>query len=221
MTGVHNIPTLKLRFGKSVGWVIRRRISYAFKLFCAVYGYKCVRKGDVPALCYGEQPLGTRDVALTAGYSARSLTAPAPAPRKMRLDCEVFPEAASGVRFPCFHEASGWASPDWLGEIFEWVSGAHEYSVQERDSVGRIPFASTLHGRYGLDPAIPYASTAMRGLNRDLRAKCGSGWPLHPTSPWPMPQAWAVAATHDCDFLPVSVTSSLFRFCKNAAISAL
>jgi hypothetical protein len=218
---MHDTPTLKLRFGESVESVIRRRISYAFKLFCAVYGYRSASEGDCPALCYGAEPIGPRDIALTTGYVARSLSVPAPAPREITVDGDAFPEAALGVRFPCFHEARGGTSPDWLGEIFEWVSGAHEYSVQKRDSAGRIPFASTLHGRYGLNPAIPYASAGMRGLNRDLRAKCGSGWPLHPTSPWPMPQAWAVAATHDCDFLPVSVTSSLFRFCKNAAISAL
>jgi hypothetical protein len=218
---MHNAGTLQLRFGESVESVIRRRISHAFKLFCAVYGYRFARGEDCPALCYGAEPTGPRDVALTAGYVARPLRAPAPAPREIRLDGEVFPEAASGVRFPCFHAARPGTSPDWLGEIFEWVSGAHEYSVQEHDGVGRVSFASTLHGRHGLDPAIPYASAAMRGLNRDVAAKQGSGWPQKPQSPWPNPDAWAIAATHDIDFLPVSVTGSLLRFFKNGAISAL
>jgi hypothetical protein len=216
---MENTPRLKLRFGKSVEWVIRRRISYAFDLFCAVYGYRSASEGDCPTLCYAAEPNGPRDVALTTGYVARSPSVPAPAPRKITIDGDDFLKAALVIRFPCFHETHG-GCPDWLGEIFEWVSGAHEYSIQEHDSEGRVPFASTLHGRYGLDPAVPYASAAMRGLNEDLRAKFGSGWPSRPLSPWPMPHSWAVAATHDCDFLPVSRTSSLFRFCKNAAISA-
>jgi hypothetical protein len=218
---MRDTPTLKLRFGEAVESVIRRRMTYAFKLFCAVYGYRSASEGDGPVLCYGTEPVGPQDVALTTGYVARSLSVPAPAPREITFDGDDFPEAALGVRFPCFHDARGGTSPDWLGEIFEWVSGAHEYSVQERDSAARVPFASTLHGRYRLDPAIPYASAAMRGLNQDLRAKFGSDWPLHPLSPWPKPHGWAIAASHDVDFLPVSRTSLLIRFCKNAAISAL
>ncbi len=214
-----NAPRLKLRFGKSVEWVVRRRISYAFNLFCAVYGYGSSKDGDCATLCYAAEPNGPRDVALTAGYVARSPSAPAPAPRQITLDGNDLLEAALGVRFPCFHEVHG-ESPDWLGEIFEWVSGAHEDSIQETDSEGRVPFARTLHGHYGLDPTIPYASAAMRYLNEELRAKLDNGWPVRPLSPWPMPHSWAVAATHDCDFLPVSRTSSLIRFCKNAAISA-
>src|SRR6266478_1342557 len=143
---------LKLRFGKSVEWLIRRRISFAFNLFCAVYGYRPTKDGDGPTLCYAAEPNGPRNVVLTAGYVPRSQSVPASAPREITLDGDTFSEAALGVRFPCFHAVGG-TSPDWLGEIFEWVSGAHEYSVRERDSVGRVPFASTLHGRYGLDPA--------------------------------------------------------------------
>jgi len=215
---MENTPRLKLRFGKSVAGVIRRRISYAFNLFCAVYGYMSTKDEDGLALCYGAEPNAPRDVVLTAGYVPRPRSAPAPAPREITLDGDTFPEAALGVRFPCFHGVAG-TSPDWLGEIFEWVSGAHEYSVQERDSVGRVPFASTLHGRYKLDPAIPYASVAMRGLNRDLLAKFGGDWPSHPLSP--LRHEWALAATHDVDFLPVSVTSSLYRLSKNVAFAAL
>jgi hypothetical protein len=216
---MENAPRLKLRFGKSVERVVRGRISYAFKLFCAVYGYGFTKDGDCVSLCYAAEPNGSREVALTAGYVARSPKAPAPAPRKVTRGGNHFLDPALEACFPCFHEAHG-GSPDWLGEIFEWVSGAHEYSIQETDSEGRVPFASTLHGRYGLDPTIPYALVAMRGLNEDLRAKLGNSWPSRPFSPWPMPHSWGVAATHDCDFLPVSKTSLLLRFCKNAAISA-
>ena len=81
MGGLHDTPRLKLRFGESVEPVIRRRISYAFNLFCAVYGYKSAGEEDCPTLCYGAKPLGRQDVALTTGYRDRSLSVPAPAPR--------------------------------------------------------------------------------------------------------------------------------------------
>ena len=205
--------TLSLEFAAVVDDTTRRRISYAFRVFCAVYGHgvgtEVDRSGGV-RLHYGSGPSSDSELGLPAGYRARERTVPAPAPTLL---------PSGEAKLSCFHPANG--RPDWLAEIFEWLSSADEHSIQDRDAVGRIPLAATLHGRHDLDPCIPYAALAMQRLNDEIRRHVGDGWSLAPEKPWAADHRRVIAATHDIDFLPLSRWEMAKRAAKNVAIAAL
>jgi len=214
-------PTVSLVLGNDLPDAAARRITYAFRLFCAVYGFTpSAQEGDA-VLCYAAEAQRPQEIGLAATYVPRSSAEPAPAPRFVALESGRPAAWGGGTRFPVFSPLEEDGSPDWLAEIFEWVSAAHEHSVVERDSVGRIPFGATLHGRYGLDPTVPYAALAMAALNRAIRAALGDGWPELPVPPWGGSSRFAVAVTHDVDFLPVGPWAVLRRFSKNAAQAAI
>ena len=205
---------LGLTFSDEVDPVVVGRIDYAFRLFCACFGFVPAAGGGIPRLCYGADPHGPLDVSIPAGYrKERNASTPEPTfvfgPRGLSVLLER--------GFPAFHPADG--EIDWLGEIFAWCSGSLETSVTARDEVGRIPFAATVHGRHGLDPAVPYAAVAMWALNHAIRSRVGERWPERPVTPPGVDGGFAVAATHDIDFLPVSAGAVLHRAVKNAAIA--
>ncbi len=192
--------------------VHRARLDYAFRLFCAVYGHEPVsaarqnESADV-SISYagGLAKPGSPRVALSNLYRPRAPRDPAPAPHRTEIDSET-----SVLLYP----PEPGRTPDWLGEIFEWVSCADEYSVQTRDPVGRIPFADSYLGRHGLDPKIPYASAAMRRLERlVLSAARLPGFSRA--------QSQLIVNTHDVDYLPGGYFSNLKRLAKNAAISLI
>ena len=207
---------MSLRFGEGVSETIRRRLEHAFRSFCFVYGFRPTREGDV-RLVYGA---AARDgeLALATGYTpragARRRTPPEPY-RKAGLMADGEPDA-----FPCFHPASGGGGPDWLGEIFEWLGGESDRLAEAVDSVGRVAFSETLHGLHDLDPEVAWAGVAMRGLNQDIAAHAGPGWPDSPVAPAGV-GSFAIVATHDLDFLPVSPPDTLARALKNAGIAAV
>ncbi|HTU71438.1 MAG TPA: hypothetical protein VMF11_14125 [Candidatus Baltobacteraceae bacterium] len=191
-----------LRFGRDVSPTTRARIDYAFRTFCAIYGLRPTLR-----LYYGGQ--GERregEVVLPALYVARPPSEPAPPPKTVALAAHAIYDRLGLRATPVFHADA--RSVDWLGEIFEWISHADEYSVTERDDVGRVPFAASLHGRYGLDPTIPYASIAMLELARSLGLELPSGPSL-------------IAASHDLDYLPTSALGNARRLLKNVAIAML
>jgi len=187
--------SVRLVFPPGTEPLVRRRIGYAFQVFCAVYGYSPANNGAGATLVYGQH--------VQAGYRPRPISEPAPLPRI----------TAGGPRFH--------GEADWLGEIFEWLSAAHEYSTTQTDAVGRIKYEQTLHGRDGLDPLVPYAAVAMRALNECIRAQAGPEWPTAPTSPWPQHGGCAIAATHDIDFLPLRFRQNANRFLKDAVIALI
>ncbi len=204
-----------LKFGRESGPVRRARLAYAFRLFCAIYGHQ-------PLLSPGE---GTADFSLV--YDAddsrlcacpslkmscvagnRSPRDPAPPPtRFVRGDETTF----------LFYPPSSVPEPDWLGEIFDWVSCADEYSVPERDSVGRIPFSASYWGRHDLDPSVPYAAVAMRFLQRAVYNRLQRK-PESPTSPVPAVKHFVIS-THDIDYWPGNRLEGARRLAKNAGIS--
>ena len=138
----------------------RRRLTYAFRLFCAIYGHDPVTD---PVEAYSTDawlsynlhqttPPAMRFVYLSDLYTPRSRRDPAPPPTRGQFEDE---------HTVLFYQPRCGGTPDWLAEIFEWVSCADEYSVKARDSVGRIPFESSYSGRYQLDIHRPYAAVAM------------------------------------------------------------
>lgn len=212
--------TLALRFGEGVREPIRRRIAHAFQTFCGVYGFRGLSEGSEAQvrMVYGAPAVRPKELELTASYAPR-LGAGRGAPPRPYPRAGLFLDGEASD-FPCLHARSHGRSPDWLGEIFEWLGGEAEHLAEAADPVGRVPFAQTLHGLYGLDPEVPYPAVAMRGLNQDIAAVAGAGWPDRPTGP-PGVGGVALVATHDLDFLPVSVLGSLSRAMKNAAIAGV
>jgi len=211
----HEGRSIRLQFSDEVSEIVRRRISYTLQTFCAVFGYNFVRDQDekrlrnLLTLSYGGNSLRCTDaLRLEAGYTARPLTELASEPSFI---------AYRGLQFPRFHLTAN-GKTDWLGEIFEWISTADEQAIEQRDSAGRIPYSASLHGRYQLDPCVPYASVAMHHLNelveRNFKNSKQEGSVA--TS-----AGCVIVATHDIDFLPVSSMSTLKRFLKNIAIATI
>jgi len=113
-------------------------------------------------------------------------------------------------------EATG--NPDWLGEIFEWLSSSHEMSLQGRDAVGRIPYSEMIFTRENISPRKPYATFLMSWMENVLRN--GPGIQALPKAPSPLPGIeHIVVCSHDIDFYYVDKKSTLLRLIKNLGIS--
>ncbi len=197
----------------------RRRLSYAFRLFCAVYGHEPVldraQANAAAAWLSYRTPektvAGPRTVHLSNLYKPRSPRVSAPAPTRIQTE--------NGETTALIYAPVPGATPDWLGEIFEWVSCADEYSVRERDAVGRVPFRMSYAGRHGLPTGLPYAGIAMRCLQQALW-ELDLGMTREPVCPVDSIRHFVVN-THDVDFLPLGRVSVGKRLAKNALISLL
>ncbi len=197
--------------------VHRQRLTYAFRLFCAIYDHEALvdpiqaHTADVWLTYRHDMARAAgRTLSLSNLYTPRSPQFPAPSPTRFQLDDEhtvLFYAPEYGTR------------PDWLAEIFEWVSCADEYSVTARDSVGRIPFSKSYVGRHGLNVRQPYAAVGMHMLQRalcELVPSCGQ----QPVCPVGLCRHFVVN-THDVDFFPLDRFSSVKRLTKNAVASLL
>src|SRR5271163_1160651 len=125
-----------LEFSPEQGNVHRARLHYAFSLFCAIYGHKSVSTGEASSadvrITYSSEcrsPNSKPALQLSNLYQPRSIHEPAPPPKKFERNFE---------NTVLFYSPVAGAEPDWLAEIFEWVSCADEYSIQRRDPIGRI-----------------------------------------------------------------------------------
>src|SRR6266542_335615 len=104
----------------------RCRISYAFRLFCAIYAHKPIlerelsENADIWISYAGDRSNRNfpRVLQLSDLYVPRPAHLPAPAPT---------PYEAEDIPTVLFHVPQANQQPDWLGEIFEWVSCADEY----------------------------------------------------------------------------------------------
>lgn len=192
------------------------RLRYAFRLFCAVYDHTPILDGSEAGsadlwVTYSKScaaPAGINILTLHNGYRVRPLSAPAARPDRFR---------GSDAATVLFYRPEHSMQPDWLAEMFEWVSCADEYSITARDSVGRIPFRDTVFARYNLDERTPWAAVAMSFLQRaicglvpraDTRAKAPQLTLSH-----------AVVCSHDVDFLPDGHVSSVARLAANVVIA--
>jgi hypothetical protein len=209
---------LFLDFAPTQTPVHRLRLTYAFRLFCAIYDHEPIlypQRADAAEawLSYNKletAAVGTHVVRLSNMYAPRSPQVCAPLPTRADY---------AGESTALFYAPKESTSPDWLAEIFEWVSCADEYSVTARDSVGRIPFSKSYVGRHGLDIERPYAAIAMLLLQREL-CKVSPRCPPTPSCPDSSSRHFVVN-THDVDFLPLDRLSSVERSMKNALISLL
>jgi hypothetical protein len=198
---------------------LRARLKYAFRLFCAIYGHTPVLnslRGSHADVFIRYRPLsgGTpiadaRTVWLSRGLTDRAPCEPAPPPVKyMRR----------GLATVLHYEPERCQTPDWLGEIFEWVSCADEYSVKVRDRQGRPAFEATYAGRHGVDICVPHAAIAMRGLQQEIcrvlpRAEETPRSPQEGNSHFVIP-------THDIDYFPLGRAHAVARLMRNAVITS-
>ena len=206
-----------LEFGPEQGSVHRVRMRYAFSLFCAIYGYRGVEIGAaesadvrVTYLPENRNRNSKSAVHLSNLYRCRPIREPAPPPKKFERDFE------STV---LFYSPTPGSEPDWLAEIFEWVSCADEYSIQTRDPMGRIDFRDSYAGRHHLDIGIPYAAVAMRFLHEAIR-KCVVGHSVEPEFGI-AGDTHFVINSHDVDILPAGYFRSLQRVAKYSLVSLL
>jgi glycosyltransferase involved in cell wall biosynthesis len=204
---------IRLDFARDQTEVHRRRLHYSFSLFCAIYGHQPVNVSadhelaDV-WLTYTDDhanAIHRRMLHLGNLYQPRPVHEPAPAPTSFE---------AFGEKTILFYRPLPGMEPDWLGEIFEWVSCADEYSIRNAASVGVVSFSQTFAGRHGLDIRTPYAAIAMRLLQRGL-CKLMPGSSEEPLSPTPSVRHFIVN-THDVDFLPLNSFGSVSRLLRNS-----
>ncbi len=199
---------------------LRARLSYAFRLFCAIYGHLPLvdpaqeEDRDV-TLRYDPLtfPASTADrctVWLSSAYRARNVGEAAPPP--VRYAC-------NGVNTVLHHAPTPGHAPDWLGEIFEWVSCADEYSVVKRDSVGRLLFACTYAGRHCIDTRVPYAAIAMQCLQQAI-CRVVPRATDHPRG-LDGTAAHLVIPTHDVDYFPLGRMHAVNRLIRNSVISSV
>jgi hypothetical protein len=205
---------IALEFASSHSATHRARLEFAFRLFCAIYGHTPLtapeQNPDI-TLTYGFDCKSRPAVRLANSYGLRPTTEPAPSPKPFTRDGESTMLVLAVPRQ---------SEPDWLGEIFEWVSCADEYSIKQRDGVGRVPFSASYIGRHHLDPGRPYAAVAMRFLQQAIARTCPVSETTDPFCPFESARH-LVVNTHDIDFLPDGRRQSVQRLAKNAVISLL
>jgi hypothetical protein len=155
------VSRFRIAFGPGVSTRVRARMTYAFRVFCAIYGHAVADDSSADqAICvfYDSAPPPKSlpgAIYIPARYVERSTNEAAPRTAKSLYACEWF---------DLFYGRDNLGRPDWLGEIFEWISSAHEMSLADRDSVGRIPYEKGVFSRQGLSPLRPHALLAMAWL---------------------------------------------------------
>ena len=218
MNGPHPIS---LQFSPEVREPVRSRIRYAFQVFAAVYNHAVVagNEGGETIRCFygGEIPSSPVDQHLfriPSLYRENLFENGRTALAKHRYAEEdlylAYGMDAAGVR------------PDWLGEIFLWLSSSQEISIAERDSAGRIPYSKTIFSREGLSPRKPHAALLMAWMENALCNGNAMAMEAFQKAPSPVPGVeHLVVCSHDIDFYFVDRSSSLARLIKNLGVAVV
>jgi len=207
---------VRLEFDPTVSQVTRSRMEYAFRVFSAIYNYRISDQGndrEVRTFFYGppEKSSELRDVMFIPGrYIPRPMDAPPPEPSKVHY---------AGEDFYLFHGIDVITqTPDWLGEIFEWLSSSHELGIRARDRVGRIPDHEMIFEAAGISPWKPQAALQMAWLQQATQGSLNS--PILPIAPSPAPDAeHFVICSHDLDYYFTNRASGWLRLVKNLGIA--
>lgn len=195
---------------------VRARISYAFRVFAAIYGHPVAdastSKGAVCCL-YGKSTRqnGSSDVFYNPElYCDLSSETPKRKITKHRYANETF-HLAFGI-----DTLSG--KPDWLGEIFQWLSSSYERGIGARDGVGRIAYSEMVFSSEGIPPRKPHAALLMAWMENELVH--GIGKEALSKAPCPFPGVeHVVVSSHDIDFYFVDRISTFLRLAKNLVIA--
>lgn len=207
-------PPISLQFSPDVREPIRSRIQYAFRVFAAVYNHAVIagdERGESIRCFYGQTPDSPPNL---QSFHIPALYRENPFENGRRALAK-HPYADENIYLTCGMDA-GSGRPDWLGEIFLWLSGSQETSIAKRDSVGRIPYSETIFSREGLSPRKPHAALLMAWMENALRNGNAKAKEALPKAPSPVPGVeHLVVCSHDIDFYFVDRSSSLVRLIKN------
>lgn len=205
-----------LEFGPEIDSVVRARVAYALQVFASIYGYSAQAHPEAAEVrCYygldSRKNPARKETWIPARYDSRRLNGRTQRLQKHRFANEDF-YLAFGV-----DEATG--APDWLGEIFWWLSASFEHEIVDRDAEGRIPYSASIFSKQGITPQKPYAGMLMAWLENAIR---GNSKPeMLPNAKSPLPGVeHAVVCSHDIDFYYTHKTDALKRLGKNVLISA-
>jgi hypothetical protein len=211
-------PAISLRivFGENIPVTARARIKYAFQVFAAIYNYRIAeddQSQETLIFAYGilsETIHGVQaSVVIPARYSPEARTTTT---QKVRY---------AGEDFFLFHGLDPLTNrPDWLGEIFEWLSSSHEANIAQRDNVGRIPDSEMIFNRIGLRTWKPHAAMLMAWLEHVCRNGGTSEGLAKAPSAIPGVEH-LVVCSHDIDFYFTNRRGALLRLLKNLAISCV
>jgi hypothetical protein len=215
---MHTSVPICLTFGDEVPQSIRPRITYAFRVYAAIFGHAVIEeKRNAPAgmvfFKYGGAGAGdniTDTVEIPWRYRPRGLAKNGRKPIRHRfLNEDVF--LSHGI-----DPQSG--RPDWLAEIFEWLSSSYEADIVGRDGVGRIPYSEMIFTRQGVSACKPHAMIFMSWLEHCLLK--GQSDDKLPRAPSPIPGVeHLVVCSHDVDFYPADMATTFVRLFKNLGIS--
>jgi hypothetical protein len=203
--------SVSLTFASDIAEVVRHRVRYSMQVFAAIFDY-CVEEepGSAATRCFygGATAAPESYFHIPARYSAAS-----------RRGQDLMKWQYGGEDFYLFYgldPADG--RPDWLGEIFEWLSCSYERSAAGRDSLGRIPYSSSIFGERNLSPRKPFATMLMSCLENELRG--ANGVQALPKAASPLQGIeHIVICSHDIDFHYTNKRSALVRLTKNLGIA--
>jgi hypothetical protein len=206
---------IRLEFGSAVSDLVRKRITYALRVFAAIFDHRIVEgaPGQEAICCtYGNvAPRKDGD----KRFQIPALYRPSRDFATKRLSGRTY----AGEDFYLLYGVdTPTNNPDWLGEIFEWLSSSHELSLTRRDPLGRIDYADTIFSQQEISPRKPHATMLMAWLENCLRN--GSSVEELPKAPSPVPSVdHIVVCSHDIDFHYTNKISVLVRTFKNLGIS--
>jgi len=207
--------SLRLQFGDEVCAAVRPRILYALRVFAAIYGYRVAETQESTdvGIFYSEKPASSatsKGVWVPARYHAEL-----PKPSALELTRRQYAHESFYFFFGVDCETK---NPDWLGEIFEWLSCSHERRITQRDELGRVPYSYSVFAQQRISPRKPYAMLAMAWLQNEIVNPGGAESLPKPASPSPNAEH-LVVCSHDVDFYFTSKLSALTRLLKNLVIA--
>lgn len=204
---------VSLEFAPDVPATVRARVSYAFRVFAAIYGHAVP---DIPQsgaihCFYGRTPPGN-----VRAFYIPALYRPDDNPQK-QWNFQQCRYAGQDFHLSLGKDPAT-EKPDWLGEIFQWLSSSYESAITKRDSVGRIPYSETVFCRENISPRIPHVTLLMAWLENAIRGAAARE--ALPKAPSPLPGVdHMVVSSHDIDFYFVARISAAKRLVKNLGIA--
>jgi len=208
--------SIALTFSPDIHPANRSRILYALRVFAAIYDYRITdRNESADYRCrYGLRnsvPSAGECLDIPARYEPLRTDSPLPM---------LQPHPFAGEQFHlAFGVDPSTNRPDWLGEIFHWISSSMEAPIKKRDSAGRIPYSEMVFARQGISATRAHASALMAWFDHALQNK------LQETlTRAPAPIAGVkhlVICSHDIDFQFTTRPAAVRRLLKNLAVAAI
>ena len=192
-------------------------MDYAFRVFAAIYGHRVIAPGsDAPAsarhFLYAKTPSveDGRTVHIPALYRANICDAAIPELARHRF--------ANEELYLAFDVDPATRLPDWLGELFIWLSSSYESSITARDSIGRVPYGETVFAKRGLSMRKPHAMLLMAWLESHFQSSGHAQELTKAPSPVPGIEHFVICS-HDVDYFYTNRRAALVRLFKNLLIA--